>query len=48
MREKRNAYRVVVSKPERHRQLGRLRHKWENSIRVDLKEQDEKAWTGSV
>jgi len=47
VREKRNAYRVVVGKPQRHRPLGRLRHKWENSIQVDLKEQDERA-PGSV
>jgi hypothetical protein len=40
MREKKNAYRVVMSKPERHRPLGRPRHKWENSIHVDLKEQE--------
>jgi len=37
MREKRNAYRVFVSKPERQRPLGRPRHKWEKSSQMDLK-----------
>ena len=36
MREKRNAYRDFVSKPGGSRPLGRPRHKWENSIQMDL------------
>jgi hypothetical protein len=37
MREKRNAYRVIVSKPEGNRPHGRPRHKWESNIKMDLK-----------
>jgi hypothetical protein len=38
MREKRNAYRVFVSRPEGNTPLGRPRHKWENSIKMGLRE----------
>jgi hypothetical protein len=38
MREMRNAYKVLVGKPEGKRQLGRPRRRWENQIRMDLKE----------
>jgi len=37
MRGKRNAHTVFVSKPEGNRPLGRPRHKWENSIQMDIK-----------
>jgi hypothetical protein len=33
MRGTRNAYQVLVGKPEGTRALGRLRWKWENNIR---------------
>jgi hypothetical protein len=36
--EKRNAYRIVVGKPEGKRPLGRPRHRWEDNIRMDLRE----------
>jgi hypothetical protein len=36
MREKRNAYRILLGKPERKRPLGKPRHRWEN-IKMDLK-----------
>jgi hypothetical protein len=36
--EKRNAYRVLVGKPEGRRPLGRPRSKLEDNIKVDLKE----------
>jgi hypothetical protein len=36
--ERISAYRVVVRKPERRRQLGRLRRRWENNIKLDLRE----------
>jgi hypothetical protein len=36
--EKRNAYRVWVRKPERKRALGRPRSRWENNIKIDIKE----------
>jgi hypothetical protein len=36
--EVRNAYAVLVGKPEEKRPLGRPRHRWENNIEMDLKE----------
>jgi hypothetical protein len=30
--EKRNAYRILVGKPEGKRPLGRSRHRWEDNI----------------
>jgi hypothetical protein len=36
--EKRNAYRILVGKPEGKRPLGRPRRKWEDNIRMDLRE----------
>jgi hypothetical protein len=38
MREKRNAYRLLVGKPEGRRPLGRPRRKWVDSSRMDIKE----------
>jgi hypothetical protein len=35
--EKRNAYRLLVGKPEGKRPLGRLRHSWTDNINMDLK-----------
>jgi hypothetical protein len=32
-----NAYRFLVRKPAAKRPLGGLGHKWENSIKIDLK-----------
>jgi hypothetical protein len=36
--EKRNAYKILVGKPEGKRPLGRPRHRWEDNIRMDLTE----------
>jgi hypothetical protein len=36
--EKTNAYRVLMGKPEGKRPLGRPRRRWENNIRMDLRE----------
>ena len=33
-----NAYRVLVRKPESKRPLGRPRHRWEDTIKMDLRE----------
>jgi hypothetical protein len=33
-----NAYNIVVGKPGGERQLGRPRHRWEDNIRMDLRE----------
>jgi hypothetical protein len=38
MREKRNAYRIWVGKPEENRLLGRPRRRWVDNIRIDLRE----------
>ena len=40
MRERRGAYRVLVGKPELKRPLGRPRRRWENNIKMDLREID--------
>jgi hypothetical protein len=34
----RNAYKIMVGKPEEKRPLARIRHRWEDNIRIDLKE----------
>jgi hypothetical protein len=36
--EMRNAYKTSVGKPERNRPLGRSKRRWENYIKMDLKE----------
>jgi hypothetical protein len=36
--EKRNAYRILVGKPEGKRPLGRPRHRREDNIKMDLRE----------
>jgi transcription termination factor 2 len=36
--EKRNAYRILVGKPEGKRPLGRPRRRWKNNIKMDLRE----------
>jgi hypothetical protein len=36
--EKRNAYRILVGKPEGNRPLGRHRRRWEDNIKMDLKD----------
>jgi hypothetical protein len=33
-----NAYNILVGKPEEKRPLGRCRHRWEDNIRMDLRE----------
>jgi hypothetical protein len=37
MGEKRNAYRVLVGKPEGKRSFGRPRRRWEDNCNTDLK-----------
>jgi hypothetical protein len=46
--EKRNAYRLLVGKPEGKRQLGRPRCRWVDNIRMDLGEVgwDDVGWIG--
>jgi hypothetical protein len=38
MVEKRNAYRILVGKPEGKRPLGRQKRRWVNNIKLDLRE----------
>jgi hypothetical protein len=38
MGEKRRVYKVLVGKSEEKRPLRRLRHRWEDGIRMDLEE----------
>jgi hypothetical protein len=40
MGEKRNVYRVLMGKPEAKKPLGRPRRRWEDGIRIDLREID--------
>ncbi|KAJ4440944.1 hypothetical protein ANN_10793 [Periplaneta americana] len=47
MGESRNAYRVLVGRPEGKRPLWRPRHRWEDNIKMDLREvgYDGRDWT---
>jgi hypothetical protein len=38
MGEERGVHRVLVGKPEEKRPLGRPRHRWEDNIKMDLRE----------
>ncbi|KAJ4446015.1 hypothetical protein ANN_12701 [Periplaneta americana] len=46
MGESRNAYRVLVGRPEGKRPLGRPRRRWEDNIKMDLREMgyDDRDW----
>jgi hypothetical protein len=46
--EKRNAYRLLVGKPEGKRPLGRPRRRRESNIKIDLREHDGVVWTGFI
>jgi hypothetical protein len=38
MEEERNAYEILIGKPEEKRPLERPRRRWEGNIRMDLRE----------
>ena len=38
MEQSRIAFRVLVGKPEGKRPIGRLRRRWEDNIKMDLRE----------
>jgi hypothetical protein len=38
MGKKRNAYGILVGKPEGKRTLGRSRHRWVDNVKMDLRE----------
>jgi hypothetical protein len=46
--ERRGASRVLVGKPEGRRPLGRPRRRWEDNIKMDIREVGWEAWTESV
>jgi hypothetical protein len=46
MGEERGAYRILMGRPEGRRPLGRPRLRWEDNIKMDLKEVEWGAWTG--
>jgi hypothetical protein len=50
MGEKRNAYMILVGKPEGKRPLGRPRRRWVDNIKIDLREigWDGVVWTGLI
>jgi hypothetical protein len=48
MGEMRGAYRALVGKPEERRPLRRPRRRWEDNIKMDLREVGWGAWTGSI
>ena len=50
MEQSRNAYRILVGKPEGKRHLGRPRRRWENNIKMELREAgcDPREWIDLV
>jgi hypothetical protein len=48
MGEKRNAYMILVGKPEGKRPLGRPRRRWVDSIKIDLRETGWDGVDGSI
>jgi hypothetical protein len=48
MGEKRNACRILVGKPKEQTPLGRPRLRWDDNIKIDLREIGWVVWTGSI
>jgi hypothetical protein len=46
--KKRNAYQILVGKPEGKTSPGRSRHRWEDNIKIDLTEIGWTIWTGLI
>jgi hypothetical protein len=44
----RNAYRILVGKPQRKRPLGRVSRKWVSNIKLDLREMKWDVWIGFI
>ena len=47
-RERRGTYRVMVGKPEGKTPLGKHKSRWEDNIKIDIKEVGQGAWIGLV
>jgi hypothetical protein len=48
MREKRNAYRILVGKPEGKRPLGRPMCTWLDNIKMDVRKKFGMVWIGLI
>jgi hypothetical protein len=48
LEEMRNAYKILVAKPEGKRPLGRHRHRWEDNIKMYLSEIGFVLWIGVI
>jgi hypothetical protein len=48
MGKRRGAYRALVGKPEGRRPLEKPKRRWEDNIKMDLREVGWGAWTGSI
>jgi hypothetical protein len=48
MGEKRVLFTVLLRKHNGKRPLGRPRHRWEGTVKIDLKEIRGEAWTGFI
>jgi hypothetical protein len=46
MGEVRGAYNILIGRPEGRRPLGRLRHRWEDNIKMDLRGKGLGMWIG--
>jgi hypothetical protein len=46
--EVRGAYNILVGRPEGRRPLGRPRRRWEDNIKMDLREQGMGMWVGLI
>jgi hypothetical protein len=44
----RNAYRILVGKPEGNIPLGRPRRRWVNNIKLDIRDRMGWLWTASI
>jgi hypothetical protein len=42
----RNAYKIFVRKPEEKRPCGKPRHRWEENVKMSLKETGCEGWIG--
>jgi hypothetical protein len=48
MGEKRDAYRILMGKPEGKRPLERPRRRWVDCVKIDPEREDGIIWTGSI